>query len=183
LKAGLRSPTLRESKKPPATIERVSFSPKKSTALITVTSGSSVDTKEAFAAPILPSPAKNDQKATTVEKNAIASVAVTPKALSGSDTPLERAMHKYDTEALRIMKALPAIAVLVPTTRELMMMYSEYTQAAERARAMPFQSPLPESPMTNMQPPLAHIKARRLFLETFSWAMTKPSKTTRAGYA
>lgn len=109
LKAGLRSPTLRESKKPPATIERVSFSPKKSTALITVTSGSSVDTKEAFAAPILPSPAKNDQKATTVEKNAIASVAVTPKALSGSDTPLERAMHKYDTEALRIMKALPAI--------------------------------------------------------------------------
>lgn len=48
---------------------------------------------------------------------------------------------------------------------------------------MPFQSPFPESPMTNMQPALAHSKARRLVLESFSLVMTMPNKTTSAGYA
>ena len=109
-------------RKPPAIIEMVNDSPKKRTALSTVTNGSSVETKEALADPMIPSPAKNDQKATTVEKKAIASVAATPEVVCGSETPLNKAMQQYDSDALSMMKALLAIAVLVPTTWELMIM-------------------------------------------------------------
>jgi hypothetical protein len=34
-----------------------------------------------------------------------------------------------------------------------------------------------------MQPPLAQSKAKRLFRESFSPLMAKPSKITKAGYA
>ena len=72
---------------PPRSVKREGFSPKKKIALSTVTKTSNVETKEALDAPILLSPAKNDQNATTVEKKARESVANRPAHVLGNCAP------------------------------------------------------------------------------------------------
>lgn len=107
---------------PPKILIDESRSPKNSIAQRTVTKGSKVDTSDVSVGPIRPSPKKNAQNATTVEKRAIAIVASIPSVVFGGWKPLLQArMTIKEKEAESMIMAEHILAVSFSMIRELQM--------------------------------------------------------------